>query len=224
MKIRFKTPKNLSQLVKQVLAYFESTELQKPVRDLHFVILDTETTGLNLEKDRILSIGALKLYRGHLKVKEAFEVYIRQEHFSKDSVPIHGLLRESLNHQISEKAAVEALKSYIGASIVVGHHIRFDMEILKRACLRNGIEPIHNLCLDTGILYRKTLLKTPLLRKKEHYSLDDLAKRFSLDCKDRHTALGDAYLTAMALQHILELLNSKGEITLKKLREWSQVN
>jgi DNA polymerase III subunit epsilon len=209
--------------LKAIFNFNRKNGVQKKIEDLKFVILDTETTGLNLEKDRILSIGALKLYQGRLKVKEAFEVYVKQEHFSKDSVPIHGLLQESVSHQISEKTAVEMLRAYIGDAIIIGHHIRFDMEVLRRAFLRHDLTPIPNLCLDTGMLYRKTLLKTPLLRKKEHYSLDDLARRFDLNCKDRHTALGDAYLTAMAFQHILELLYAKGDISIKKLRDWGQV-
>ena len=209
--------------MKAIFNFNRKNGVQKKIEDLEFVILDTETTGLNLEKDRILSIGALKLYQGRLKVKEAFEVYVKQEHFSKDSVPIHGLLQESVSHQISEKTAVEMLRAYIGEAIIIGHHIRFDMEVLRRAFLRHDLTPIPNLCLDTGMLYRKTLLKTPLLRKKEHYSLDDLARRFDLNCKDRHTALGDAYLTAMAFQHILELLYAKGDISIKKLRDWGQV-
>lgn len=209
--------------MKAIFNFNRKNGVQKKIEDLEFVILDTETTGLNLEKDRILSIGALKLYQGRLKVKEAFEVYVKQEHFSKDSVPIHGLLQESVSHQISEKTAVEMLRAYIGDAIIIGHHIRFDMEVLRRAFLRHDLTPITNLCLDTGMLYRKTLLKTPLLRKKEHYSLDDLARRFDLNCKDRHTALGDAYLTAMAFQHILELLYAKGDISIKKLRDWGQV-
>ena len=209
--------------MKAIFNFNRKNGVQKKIEDLEFVILDTETTGLNLEKDRILSIGALKLYQGRLKVKEAFEVYVKQEHFSKDSVPIHGLLQESVSHQISEKTAVEMLRAYIGEAIIIGHHIRFDMEVLRRAFLRHDLTPIPNLCLDTGMLYRKTLLKTPLLRKKEHYSLDDLARRFDLNCKDRHTALGDAYLTAMAFQHVLELLYAKGDISVKKLRDWGQV-
>lgn len=209
--------------MKAIFNFNRKNGVQKKIEDLKFVILDTETTGLNLEKDRILSIGALKLYQGRLKVKEAFEVYVKQEHFSKDSVPIHGLLQESVSHQISEKTAAEMLRAYIGDAIIIGHHIRFDMEVLRRAFLRHDLTPIPNLCLDTGMLYRKTLLKTPLLRKKEHYSLDDLARRFDLNCKDRHTALGDAYLTAMAFQHILELLYAKGDISIKKLRDWGQV-
>lgn len=189
----------------------------EPLEKVPFVVLDTETTGLNPERDRILSIGALRLQGGRILVREALELYLQQEHFDSHSVPIHGILREDMHPRIPEAEALRHLVAYIGDAVIVGHHISFDMNVLHRAMVRQGVKPLSNPCLDTGLLYRKTLLKTPLLRKKEFYTLDDLARRFDLPCTDRHTALGDAFLTAMALAHILELLKAKGILTRKQL-------
>lgn len=188
-----------------------------PLDQIPFVVLDTETTGLNPDRDRILSIGALRMQGGRILVRDALELYLQQEHFNSDSVPIHGILREDLHARIPEAEALRHLVSYIGDAVIVGHHVSFDRAVLHRAMMRQGVEPPSNPCLDTGLLYRKTLLKTPLLRKKEFYTLDDLARRFDLPCTDRHTALGDAFLTAMALAHILELLRAKGIVTRKQL-------
>ncbi len=76
---------------------------------------------------------------------------------------------------------------------------------------------IQNPCLDTGLLYRHTLLKTPLVPKKASYTLDELVEKFEISCKDRHTALGDAYITAMAFLRILSQLQAKKQLTLKQL-------
>jgi DNA polymerase-3 subunit epsilon len=189
----------------------------EPLENIPFVVLDTETTGLNPERDRILSIGALRLQGGRIMVREALELYLQQEHFDSDSVPIHGILREDLHPRIPEAEALRQLVAYTGDAVIVGHHIGFDLAVLHRAMVRQGVRPPGNPCLDTGLLYRKTLLKTPLLRKKEFYTLDDLARRFDLPCTDRHTALGDALLTALALAHILELLKAKGVATRNQL-------
>ena len=190
---------------------------RESVEKLTFVVLDTETTGLDPERDRILSIGALRVHQGRIHVKEALELYLQQEHFDSQSVPIHGILREDAHHRVSEAEALRLLSEYIGDAEIVGHHIGFDRAILQRGLSRQGLKPLRNACLDTGLLYQKTLLKTPLLRRKEFYSLDDLARRFDLARTDRHTALGDAYLTAMALLHILGLLKAKGIQTRKQL-------
>jgi DNA polymerase-3 subunit epsilon len=187
------------------------------ISDVEFVVLDTETTGLDPDRDRILSIGALRLTGGRIPVREALEVFIRQEHFDHRSAPIHGILRQGRHPRIPEKEALDKLRAYIGEAIIVGHHIHFDMEMIRRGLWRQGLPLLKNPVLDTGSLYRKTLLKTPLLQKKESYSLDDLARKFDLSCRDRHTALGDAYITAMAFLKILTRLEEKKELNLKKL-------
>ncbi len=74
-----------------------------------------------------------------------------------------------------------------------------------------------NKVIDTGVLYKKTLINSPLLERKESYSLDHLAMKFNISKKDRHTALGDAYITAMAFLHILNRIEDKGELSLKDL-------
>jgi DNA polymerase-3 subunit epsilon len=56
-----------------------------------------------------------------------------------------------------------------------------------------------------------------LLERKENYSLDELADKFDICKKDRHTAMGDAYITAIAFLKILKKLREKKEITLKQL-------
>lgn len=188
-----------------------------PIEDLTFVVLDTETTGLDPGRDRILSIGAVRVHQGRILVKEALDLYLQQEHFDRNSVPIHGILREDGHPRIPEAEALRLLMDYIGEAIVVGHHVNFDRAVLQRGLARQGLPPLSNDCLDTGLLYQNTLLKTPLLRRKEFYSLDDLARRFDLSRTDRHTALGDAYLTAMALLHILELLKGKSISSRKQL-------
>lgn len=198
-------------------------EEDKPLEALRFVVLDTETTGLDPERDRMLSIGAVRVHGGRILVKEALELYLQQEHFNRKSVPIHGILREGTHPRIAEAEALRLLTDYTGDSLIVGHHINFDIAILQRGLYRQGMQPLRNTCLDTGLLYQNTLLKTPLLRKKEFYSLDDLARRFDLPRTDRHTALGDAYLTAMALLHILDLLKGKGIHTRKQLLKAGRV-
>jgi DNA polymerase-3 subunit epsilon len=189
----------------------------KAVSEALFVVLDTETTGLDLLHDRILSIGALKLQGGRIRVRESMELFIAQEHFDHRSVPIHGILKQGPNRRLPEREALEHFLEYSKGAILVGHHIGFDLEMLRRALARHGMPEPGNPCLDTDLLYKATLLKSPLLRKKAHYSLDELATRFDLSCKDRHTALGDAYLTAVAFLHILGLLAAKRPLTLKYL-------
>ncbi|MEJ2585894.1 MAG: 3'-5' exonuclease [Robiginitalea sp.] len=195
----------------------KSTSGTTDISEVTFVVLDTETTGMDPDIDRILSIGALRLSGGRIRVRETLEIFIAQDHFDRRSVPIHGILRQGPNPRVSEKEALLQLEEYVGDAIIVGHHIHFDLEMLRRALWRHELPPLDNPILDTGILYKRTLLKSPVVQKKASYSLDELAHKFDLSCRDRHTALGDAYITALAFLKILTRLKEKRDFTLKQL-------
>lgn len=182
-----------------------------------FAVLDTETTGLNPARDRVLCIGALRIEEGRIRVRESLEIFIRQERFDHRSVPIHGIRKVETREQVPEKEALEHLLTYTKGAILVGHHIRFDLAILGTALSRHGLPGLDNPWLDTGVLYGKTLLKSPLVPKKESYTLDDLAHRYDLSLKDRHTALGDAYITALAFLHMLSQLKARKKYTVRQL-------
>ena len=185
--------------------------------DLVFVVLDTETTGFSVGDDRILSIGALKVKGGTISVQDVFEVYLAQEKFSKEAVPVHGLLKNGNRGNVSEIVAIERLLSYIGNSILVAHHAGFDIGMLNAALLRNGLPKLKNTILDTGTLFKKTLIKSYLVQPKANYTLDELADKYSISKKDRHTALGDAYITAVAFLKIISQLKEKKKFSLKWL-------
>ena len=192
-------------------------KVQTPVSELTFAVIDSETTGFDLQKDRMLSLGGLKVQDGRIRVAEAYEVFIAQDHFDAQSVPIHGIMKKGPNKRIGEREALTQFNAFVKDTILVGHHIGFDLEMIGRALQRNGFPPLENPALDTGRLYSKTLLSSPLVPKKAHYSLDELAEKYDISCKDRHTALGDAYITAMAFLRILGQLKQSKELTLKTL-------
>lgn len=209
-----KTP-NFRNLKAYFTAKREVPEMD--IVDVCFAVIDTETTGLDPERDRILSIGGVHLRNGCIPVSDTLELFVAQEHFDARSVPIHGILREGPHQRIPEKEALSRLSDYVKDTVLVGHHIGFDLEMIRRALLRHDLPELTNISLDTALLYRKTLLKSPLVPKKPSYSLDELARTYDISCKDRHTALGDAYITAIAFQHILGQLKMKRESGLREL-------
>ncbi|WP_313790390.1 3'-5' exonuclease [Flagellimonas okinawensis] len=181
-------------------------KLPDDVKENTFVVLDTETTGFSLTKDRMLCIGALKLKGDSIVVKETFEVYIQQEHYNKESAEIHGILKKSRKNSISELDALKLFLDYAKNHVLVGHHVMFDINMINAALKRNGLPKLKNKTLDTEKLYIRTLLISSVVEQKERYTLDDLAKKFSISRKDRHTALGDAFITAIAFLRTIEKL------------------
>lgn len=186
-----------------------SENLPDDIHENIFVVLDTETTGFSLTKDRMLCIGALKLKNNNIVVKDSFEVYIQQEHYNSESAEIHGILKKSKKGSITELEALKQFLVYTKNHILVGHHVMFDINMINAGLKRNGLPKLKNKILDTESLYIRTLLISTVVKKKERYSLDDLAKKFSISRKDRHTALGDAFITAIAFLRTIEKLKPK---------------
>ncbi len=190
---------------------------QKSIHEIRFVVLDTETTGFSFYKDRILCIGALSIQNNSIAVRNTFEVYVNQNIYNKETAKIHGILKNSKKELLEEKEALLQFLDYLGDAIIIAHHAIFDIQMLNHALERQGLPELKNEYIDTSHLYKKTLLKSNLLIKKEQYSLDELAEKFSISKEDRHTALGDAYITAIAFLKIVALLKQKKEVTLRLL-------
>ncbi|WP_269685410.1 3'-5' exonuclease [Flavobacterium lacustre] len=213
---------NFFQKIKAVLSDFwgkpdESFDESISIDSTRFVVLDTETTGFDYTNDRILCIGALVLQNGVIPINESLEIFIQQEHYDESSAKIHGILKECVIERPSELQALQEFLSFLGDSIIIAHHTVFDITMINKALKRNGLPELKNKTLDTAVLYKKTLLISNLLERKEAYSLDELADKFDISKKDRHTAMGDAYITAIAFLKILKKLREKKEMTLKEL-------
>jgi len=187
------------------------------IEETRFVVLDTETTGFDYTNDRILCIGALVLQNNIISVQDSFEVYIEQDHYDESTAQIHGILKDFVVKRPSEFEALEHFLAYLGDSIIIAHHAHFDITMINRALERNGFPELKNKALDTGVLYKRTLIKSHLFERKDHYTLDDLADKFDISKKDRHTALGDAYITAIAFLKIVKKLREKKEVSLNQL-------
>jgi DNA polymerase-3 subunit epsilon len=210
--------------IKTILSYVWDSSDKSSDEDLlgdinttRFVVLDTETTGFDYENDRILCIGAIVLQNNRISIQDSFEIFIEQEHYNQDTAQIHGILKDFVLDRPKELEALEQFLAFLGDSIIIAHHTKFDVTMINKALERNELPKLKNRTLDTAVLYKKTLIVSNLLEVKENYTLDDLADKFDISKKDRHTAMGDAYITAIAFLKILKKLREKKEITLKEL-------
>lgn len=173
------------------LQYLDLFEEDK-INENSYVVFDCETTGLNPDKDKILSIGAIKIENDEIIIKKTFDFYLLQEFFNKEAVAIHGL-RKQENYQVSEQEAILEFLKYIGNTTLVGHHINFDIEMINMALKRLEAGKLKNESMDTNAMYKK--LK--YLQEDQNSSLDELAKIYKIRSHDRHTAVGDSYITAL---------------------------
>ncbi|MGV8945635.1 MAG: PolC-type DNA polymerase III [Lutibacter sp.] len=186
--------------------YSKKFKLKQPksVENTRFVIFDTETTGLDIINDRILSIGAIAIFNNTLNVADSFEIYLKQETFKAETVEIHGILKEGKLKKLHEGEALEKFINYIENSVLVAHHTAFDIEMINAALKRNNLPKLKNKSIDTGILYKKLEGK-----KDSHFNLDVLCKEFNIPKHDRHTAAGDAFITALLFLKIISKLKKE---------------
>ena len=176
----------------------------KTIENTRFVVFDTETTGLDIINDRILSIGAIAIFNNTLDVADSFEIYLKQETFKVETVEIHGILKEGKLKKLQEGEALEKFINYIENSVLVAHHTAFDIEMINAALKRNNLPKLKNKNIDTGILYKKLEGK-----KDSHFNLDVLCKEFNIPKHDRHTAAGDAFITALLFLKIISKLKKE---------------
>jgi DNA polymerase-3 subunit epsilon len=196
----------------EYLAHF--TASKKPdLQSVRFVVFDTETTGLNPKEDRVLSIGCVGIKAARIKVADQLECYLKQEYFNPDTVKIHGLLKDGNKIKMDEEEAVMKFLDYIKDAVLVAHHAAFDIAMINYALKRMNLPKLKNKVLDTGHLFRKTRIDT----SKAHFSLDNLSKRFNIPLHDRHTASGDAYITAILFLKLLAHFNRNGNLKLSDL-------
>jgi len=191
-----------------------------PLRELRFVVFDTEATGLDIKKDKIISIGAIAVTDFSLHIHDSFETLIQQvDSGDKESIPVHGILKRDLENAAHEKNALECFLSYISGSVLIAHHAMFDISIINHALKTYYDLEIFNPVLDTANL-AKRLEKGPFSSedtKAGDYSLDKLCQRYRIPIYDRHTAPGDAFLTAQLFQILLYHAEKKRILTLGEI-------
>lgn len=182
---------------KEYLTKFET----KPNR---FVVLSTETSGLNPNKDVILSLGALSVIDDGIVIKDNFEAVLLQYKFLQDNGLSNEFIIESKMLKMPEPDAIEAFVNFIGNSILVGHHINFDIEMLNAALERLDCGRLKNEALDIDMMYRKLMD----INDKQ-FSLDDLSEIYKIPKSDRNSSSEDAYKIALLFLKLKSRLGIK---------------
>ena len=163
----------------QYLEAYYKPDLKKSIHEQSFVILDTETTGLDLGQDNILSIGAVRIINNTIDISDSLSIIVKNQQLqTQNAVAIHGLVQTDIKGQ-SEAESIAALFKFVGSDIIVGHHIAFDIAMLNKLSRKNGGGDLKNNLLDTSYLARRLDHTTdPDSLDRKEYTLDKLCSRF----------------------------------------------
>ncbi len=193
--------------------------LKKPLAEARFVVLDTETTGLDPKKDRILSIGAVAVSGYSASVADSFEAHLKQDFDKNETIAVHEITPGSSAQAELPKAVLADFIHYLKGDIIIGHYVDFDFKILSESCKRNLGFGLKNKRYDTMQLLKRTdtHFRFENLNKPEDWGLDKICERFQIPISDRHTAMGDAIATALLFARQLKKLEKRGVKTVGEL-------
>ena len=182
---------------KTYLSKFED----KPNR---FVVFSTETSGLNPNKDVILSIGSFAIINNSIVIGDNFEAVLLQYIYLHDNGLSNEFIVESKIEKLSEPEAIKSFVDYIGNAVLIGHHIDFDVEMINVSLERLGCGRLKNEALDIDVMYRK--LKD--INDKQ-FSLDELSDIFKLPKTYRSIPSENAYTIALLFLRLKSRLGIK---------------
>jgi DNA polymerase-3 subunit epsilon len=157
-----------------------------------FVVLSTETSGLSLSKDVILSMGAFSIINDSIIIADSFETVIAQYKFFHDNGISNEFTVETKMKKMVEPDGINALVDFIGNSVLVGHHIDFDVEMINVALEKLGCGRLKNEALDIDVMHRKL---NDINNKQ--FSLEELCDIYKIPKSDRNSSSEDAYKIAL---------------------------
>jgi DNA polymerase III subunit epsilon len=190
-----------------------------------YVVVDVETSGLNMKKDRLISIGAVALVAGRLDFNDAFQVVLRQEQVSTHAnILIHGISGSAQSAGVDPVEGLLAFLQYVGKSPLVAYHAFFDQSMIGKATREYlGME-----LAQPWIDLAWVLPDFFSFRGDANVALDDWLHHFGIESILRHNAVSDAYATAKLLQVAIAGGQQKGAtspvafIRIEKARRWMQ--
>jgi DNA polymerase-3 subunit epsilon len=191
--------------INKELPEFWKTYLSKfDKKSNRYVVISTETTGLNPHKDVILSIGAFAVVDDSIFIGDSFETILLQYKYLHDNKLSNEFIIESKMNKLGETDAIKSLIEFIGNSVLVGHHVDFDVEMINVALEKLECGRLKNEALDIDMMH----LKLNDITDKQ-FSLNQLCEIYKIPHSEINSSTEDAYKTALLFLKLKSRLGIK---------------
>lgn len=192
------------------------TSTRVPMDQSRLVVVDVETSGLNIHRDRLIAIGAVAVVNGRVALADSLEIVLQQDKVSdKHNILIHGIGGEVQREGVPPVEALLTFLDYVGKSPLVAFHTGFDQTMIGRAIKTHlGFRLEHQW---TDLAYVAPALHPRLARG--HRSLDHWMAYFQISNYARHSALADALSTAELLLALRPRLKERDADSFSGLRD-----
>lgn len=169
-----------------------------------YVILSTESSGFNPDKDVLLSIAAFSVVEDSIYIGDSFEAVLLQYQFYHDNHLADEFLLENKILKLSEPEAIQSFINFVGNSVLVGHHINSHVEMINHALDRLDCGRLRNEALDIDVMH----CKLNDINDKE-FSLDELSTFYHIPINEKNSAAENAYRTALLFLKLKSRLGIK---------------
>lgn len=205
----------MKSIFKFIRSYIDTHRLFRglEINNCSFVILDTETTGLEASKgDKIISLAALKIRNSLIQENEFLDELINPERdIPWESVKIHHITDEHVRGKPTLPELQSKINLFLKKSILIGHNIEFDKKFIYQDAVNSDLSKRMKKITSIDTIYLTAALYPDL----ENYDLSYLCEHFNIRTNDqiRHSALGDCWITARLFLHLLNKAKEKNITT-----------
>ena len=180
------------------------------MQEEEFVSFDCETTGLNVKKDEILSIGAVKIINDKIELSESFERFLKPEHhICEESIKIHHIRPCDMADSIEAKVAIEEFLHFIGNRTLIGYYIKFDIAMINRYAKKFIGTTIPNKSIELSTMYYKRYKKQSS-HEFVDLKFDTIMDKLNLPKLGQHDAVNDAVMSSMMYLKLKNIPEYKG--------------
>ena len=178
-----------------------------------WVTIDCETTGLNVHRDEIISVGAVRIVGNRLMTSERLELLIRPEReISADAVKIHQLRERDVATGMEPTAAMRRLLHFIGSRPLVGYYLEFDVAMLNKEIFRLLGVKLPQPTIEVSAMYYdyRNRQLPPHERGTAQIDLrfNTMMNDLKLPMREAHDAINDAVMAGLAFVKLRRLLEA----------------
>jgi DNA polymerase-3 subunit epsilon len=181
-----------------------------PPPEGEWVAIDCETTGLDVHRDRIVSIGAVRIEGNRLLTSQKLEMLVKSERaLSAESVRVHGLRERDVAQGIEPEQAMRRLLDFVGSRPLVGYFLKFDVAMLNREIWRMiGVHLPHRKIEVSAMYYDFKNRQLPAHEQGGNIDLRfaTMMNDLGLPLRNAHDALNDAVMAGLAFVKLRHLV------------------
>lgn len=181
---------------------YREVDFGRKIEETTFCVVDVETTGPNPGKAQIVSIGALKIESLTIKLSTSFHRFVKAEDIERESIKVHGITEDDLKREGEPpEVVIEDFLEYVSGTVMVGFNVEFDRKVLERTALKYLGFPLPVPRIDVLRLLKRKGITVP--------TLESASEELGIPLTGHHSAIDDAYSTALIFLKLVEPFRGK---------------